>query len=254
MSQHVAGTKRKRDDAGLNAEGRKRRTTRNSEKAPLDIKQLEQRIAEDPSKNQNDVETLIEMLDLTDLSAKMNLKAGVALCKVFSRLVASGILAKDHQGSKQSQELSDWYSQQYGKYRMALAKLLRSVSAFQRLPLLHLSWRVLEQDAEMLDNTLWVSDSMFKPLLSVVVEIPDGKDIRETYVGEYMNHCHDCCYHSLEHFSYVRPTCKPSQRFANSACQGHTSLEVKMRNRWRTSSTCSPSLVRPLPLLKSSTS
>jgi U3 small nucleolar RNA-associated protein 19 len=204
MSRPGSGPKRKRDDVRSQSESRKRRAIQNSDSASHDLEQLEKSVAEDPSKNRKDVQTLLRMFDFATPDAKINLKVGVALCKVFTRLVASGNLMKDgHRGSKQNQELSDWYAREYGEYRRTLVKLLRSASASQRLPNLHLCWRVLEQDAELLDNSVWVSDSIFEPLLSAIIEIPDGADVRNTYVGEYVNPCHDCCYHSLEFFSYV---------------------------------------------------
>ncbi len=229
MIQPGTGSKRKRDERGLQSGCVKRRATRPCESTSPDIEQLERRITEDPSKNHQDVETLLQMLDLAKPSAKKNLKAGVALCKVFSRLVASGNLAKDDQGRKQSQQLSAWFHQKYATYRKTLAKLLRSVPASQRLPIAHLCWRVLEQDAELMDNSVWVTDSMFKPLLSAVIETPDNTDIRNIYVGEYMNHCHDCCYHSLAYFSYVYPSFKFRSHSLMSGYQGLTSLQAKMR-------------------------
>jgi U3 small nucleolar RNA-associated protein 19 len=206
MNRPGNGKKRKLDDDQSQSEGHKRRAVPTGHSSSHDIEQLERRIAENPSKNRKDVETLIQTINLSDPDLKINLKAAVALCKAFSRLVASGTLTKNGNESEQSPKLSGWYIRQYGIYRMALVKLLRSVSASQRLPIVHLCWRVLEQDAEFLDYSVWDSDSMFRPLLHAVVEMPDGTDIRETYVGEYMNACHDCCYHSLEFLSFVHPT------------------------------------------------
>lgn len=205
MIQPVVGIKRKRIDAQAKTEGRKRTVIRNGESASLDIGDLERRLGEDPAKNQKDVETLLGFLDLSNPDAKSNLKVGIILCKVFSRLAASGDLTTDNQGRKQNREMSDWYLQQYGRYRKTLMKLLRSVSAPQRLPIVHVCWKILEVDAELLDNSLWTSESMFKMLLTAVVEISDGIEIREAYVGEYVNQCHDCCYYSLEYFSWVYP-------------------------------------------------
>ena len=232
MSRPHIGKKRKRDDAPSQSQERKRRTIRSGESSSLDIEELEKRIAKDPSKNHNDVETLLQMLDPANSDTKLNLRAGIALCKVFSRLIASGHLNKDNHGNNQSQELSAWYVEQYRNYRMTLARLLRSVSAAQRLSLVHLCWKVLEQDAEFLGNSIWVSESMFKPLLSVVVDIPGGTDVRETYVEEYMNQCHDCCYHSLEYFSYVSSSMS-LQLFSNISPQGHMLLQLRMRRYWR---------------------
>lgn len=232
MSRPHIGKKRKRDDAPSQNQGRKRRTTRNGESSSLDIEQLEKRIAQDPSENHNDVETLLQMLDLDNPDAKLNLRAGIALCKVFSRLVASGHLSKDNHGNNQSQDLSAWYVEQYRNYRIILARLLRLVSTAHRLSFVHLCWKVLEQDAEFLGNKVWVSESMFKPFLSAVVDIPGGTDVRETYVDEYMNQCHDCCYHSLQYFSYVA-SFMSLQLYSNIFRQGHMSLQVKMGRCWK---------------------
>ncbi len=233
MSRPDIEKKRKRDDVvPSQSQSRKRRTTRNGEDSSFDIEQLEKRIAKDPSKNHNDVEVLLQMLDLANPDGIINLRAGIALFKVFSRLIASGQIKHGNRSNEESHELSTWYIEQYRNYRMALAKSLRSVPAPQRLPLIHLCWRVLEQDAESLGNAVWVSDSMFKPLLSAVVEIPSGTDVRETYVKEYMNQCHDCCYRSLEYFSYVSSS-MPLQLFSNIVLQGHTSRQMRMSRYWR---------------------
>jgi U3 small nucleolar RNA-associated protein 19 len=206
MSKLGSGLKRKRDNTDTSKETRKRRSTRNDDKASTDIEQLERRIAEDPSNNHKNVEALIQLLDPASLDEKTNVKAGVALCKIFSRLIASGNFTIGENGGKGNREISDLYALQYTKYRKTLIKVLRSVSISQRLALLHLCWRVLEQDAELLDNSIWTSDSVFKPLLSTLAELPDGTDVRESYVGEYMNQCHDCCYYSLQYFSCVFPS------------------------------------------------
>jgi hypothetical protein len=206
MDRYGINKKRKRDDDPPKSQGHKRSAVPIGKGSLHDIEQLEKRIAENPSKNRKDVETLIQTINLSDCGPKINLKAAIVLYKAFSRLGASGTLSKKGHESEQNHELSGWYYQQYGIYRMALVKLLRSVSASQRLPIVHLCWRVLEQDAELLAHSVWDSESMFEPLLAGVIEIPDGKDIRETYVGEYLNACHDCCYHSLAYLSYVQPS------------------------------------------------
>lgn len=229
----ATGLKRKRIDVQSQNQGRKRRAVRKSDDAPPSIEQLEQRITEDPSKNRKDVDGLLQMLDLARPDARTNLKVGITLCKVFSRLVASGNLTKDSHKSKDGQELCEWYTQELGKYRTILVRLLRSVAATQRLPILHLCWKVLEQDAELLDNSVWMSHSMFKPLLLAVIEDQEGTDIRETFVGEYLNPCHDCCYHSLEYLSYVRFRGQ-LQPFPNISSQGHTLLQVTAKRYWKT--------------------
>lgn len=203
MGQLHARNKRKRSEAEIDDKSGKRRAIPNTESASSEIELLERRITEDPSKNCHDLDTMIQMFDLAKPNARTNLRVGVALCKVFSRLIVSGSLTKNDHGSKRSQKLAEWYVQQYGYYRMTIVKLLRTASAAQRLPIVQLCWRVLEQDAELLDHSVWVSGSIFKPLLSALIELPDAKDIREIYVGEYMNSCHDCYYRSLECFSYV---------------------------------------------------
>jgi hypothetical protein len=203
MSRPGVGIKRKRDELRSQTEARKRRAIQNNAGAVPDLERIETCIEEEPSKNREEMEHLIRLFDSSHLDAKSNMKIGVSLFKIFSRFVASGYLSKNGGGSKQNQEGHDWYLQQYDKYRAQPVKLLRTVPPTQRFSMLHLCWKVLEQDAELFDNSIWASDSLFKPLLSAVIEIPDGTDVREIFVGEYMDQCHDCCYHSLEHFSYV---------------------------------------------------
>lgn len=204
MSRAGSAIKRKRPAVLPEHGARKRRALQNAEGALPNIEQLEKRIAEDALKSHKDIEKLITMINPDNLNAKTNLKAAVSLCKVFSRLAASGSLSKNDRGTQQNQEMTARFTQQYGIYRRALLDLLRSTSSSQRLSIVHLCWRVLEVDAELLGNSVWVSDSKFRPLLSAVIELPGGADIREAYVGEYMNQCHDCCYYSLEYLPYVQ--------------------------------------------------
>ena len=226
MSRLENGVKRKLNDGQTKNESRKRRVVHNGNIAS-DIEKLERRIAEDPVQNHKNVETLLRMIDVNDPNSKFNLNTAVSLCKVFSRVVASGHITKDGQRRKLSQEVSGWYIQHYEKYRKTVIKLLRSVSASQRLPILHLCWKILEQDAELLESSVWVSDSIFKPLLSALMEMTEAKDIRETYVSEYMNECHDCCYHSLEYFAYVNHL-NSAVSCSDVHVQGHISMQAKM--------------------------
>jgi hypothetical protein len=204
MSRAGSAIKRKRPAVLPEHGARKRRALQNAEGAVPNIEQLERRIAEDPLKNHKDIEKLITMINPDNPNAKTNLKAAVSLCKVFSRLAASGSLSKNDRGTQQNQEMTARFTQQYGIYRRALLDLLRSTSSSQRLSIVHLCWRALEVDAELLGNSVWVSDSIFRPLLSAVIELPGGADTREAYAGEYMNRCHDCCYYSLEYLPYVQ--------------------------------------------------
>lgn len=204
MSRSDIGSKRKRDAVRSQADVRKRRAIEIEDEVVPNLQRIEQGIDEEPTKYRENVEHLIRILDPARPDTKANLKIGISLCKIFSRFVGSEYSkTKNEHRSKQKQEQDDWYLQQYGKYRAQLLKLLRFAPQSQRLPILHLCWKVLEQDAELLDNSTWTSESIFESLLSTLVETPDGTDARKAFVGEYMSQCHDCCYHSLGYLSYV---------------------------------------------------
>ena len=203
MARPGTGNKRKRDEIRSTTETHKRRATQNGDSTVPDLERIERVVEEKPTEHRQEVEHLIRILDSSHPNTRSNLKIGVSLCRIFSRFIASGNLMKSEDRRKHHPVQHDWYLQRYSNYRTSLVKLLRFASQSQRLPILHLCWKVLEQDGELLDNSIWISDSIFKPLLSAIVDTSDGADIRETFVREYMNQCHDCCYHSLEFFSYV---------------------------------------------------
>lgn len=201
MSQAAAGLKRKRDDNEIQHEGRKRRTRADGDNSGTKIEELGRKIAENPLKYYTNVEKLLQMIDLDDANAKENLVTAVTLCKVFSRLIASGHLDQGEDGSQQKRDLSEFCMRQYNNYKTTVVKLLRFASSSQGLPFLHLCWKIFEQDVEVWKSSVWESNSLFSSLLSALAEIPDSNEIRKTFVGEYMSQCHDCCYYSLKYFS-----------------------------------------------------
>jgi U3 small nucleolar RNA-associated protein 19 len=203
MSRIGIALKRKRDNAGPEDKPRKRRVAAEAEGPTGELERLEGRIKEDQARNFRDLETILQKFDLVHPDSKINLQLGVSLCKIFSRLVASGALSNKSIDGQKTQEVSEWYLRQYNNYRRTLATLLESVQPPSRLPLVHLCWKVLELDAELFDNAVWDQQSIFRPFLSTITNVSDGADVQEFYVTEYMNQCHDCCYYSLEYISYV---------------------------------------------------
>ena len=213
MSRSGIGSKRKRDDIRPQTDVRKRRAIQNDEDVVSNLERIEQGIEEEPTKYREKVEHLIRILDSASQDTKASLKIGVSLCKIFSRFVGSEYsTGKNEHRGRQNQEQHDWYLQQFRRYRAQLVKLLRLAPQSQQLPILHLCWKVLEQDAELLDKSTWSSDSIFQSLLSTVIGIPNGTDVRETFMGEYLSQCHDCCYHSLEYLSSVNFPLVPIRR------------------------------------------
>lgn len=166
----------------------------------LDPENLEKEINEDPVKNAKHLDALLRMLDLDNPRTTINLRVGISLCRVFSRLIASGNLAGTASTSHLDQQLHDWYQKRYAIYWSSILRLLRISSGRNFSPVLHLCWKALGHEVELLGNAIWTSKSHFGSLLTAVIGITDDSAIRKVLMIDFVNRYHDCMFFAMEHF------------------------------------------------------
>jgi U3 small nucleolar RNA-associated protein 19 len=207
MSESTTRPKRKRADDGNHSEARKRKTAKHGDsvRGVSQLEDLEREIAKDPLRYHHNVDILLRLIDSDKPDATENLKVAVSMCRIFSRLIAAGSLEQDSNEPKSAKDIANTYLRHYKHYQTAVVKLLKLASPAQQLPILHLCWKIFEQDAELWKSAVWESASIFPSLLSALIEIPDGREIRNTFVSECMSQCHDFSYYALVYISYVYP-------------------------------------------------
>ena len=167
------------------------------EKVEKQIHELEDEIALTDG-SPNNIAILLSMFDLQRPDEPINVILALTLCRVFSRLIAAGCVSDATSISKDDPAPRKWHMQEkYAEYQNSMVKLLQSGGPSMQITALRLIMRILKEEAQHLDNSLWAS-STFKDLLTAILTMRDGGHVRSTYVEEFMNRFRDCAYYILD--------------------------------------------------------
>lgn len=125
MPVPTAAATKKRKSARDSGSSSKRRAVADHEpaNATAEIQQLEDQISES-RKHYNNIATLIGMLN-ADGEGRPNLAVAVALCRVFSRLIAAGDLGEINRASENERLIAAWLKERLREYQNALASIIR---------------------------------------------------------------------------------------------------------------------------------
>jgi U3 small nucleolar RNA-associated protein 19 len=135
-------------------------------------------------KNYNNIPKLIKLLGSEDA-----IIAAVALCRVFSRLIASGELAKKAGSSEKEDIVVAWLKERYIEYKTGLYELLESPEVASTI--LALCMRMLKNEGTYLKNGQDYNFPLrfLTDLVRTLLSLEDGEDVRkefsEKFVEEY---------------------------------------------------------------------
>lgn len=156
------------------------------------ILMLETEILES-KKNYNNIPALIKLLESEDA-----IIASVALCRVFSRLIASGELTKKAGGSEKDNIVVAWLKERYLEYKVRLFELLESPEVSQTI--LALCMRLLKNEGTYMKNgqdynfpSRFLSD-----LVNTLLDLEEGEDVRKEFSEKYVEEYDDIRYYTFE--------------------------------------------------------
>ncbi|EHA21472.1 hypothetical protein CBS63078_4072 [Aspergillus niger] len=153
-----------------------------SPNAIADIQQLEDQISES-RKYYNNIATLISMLNV-DGSSKPNMTVAVALCRVFSRLIAGGNLTETSRAAENEKIIVAWLKERCREYQKLLLSIIRESDSSSQISALTLCLCLINERATHLpgDNTQEWTSGLFKGIFEAVVEAKNGQAVLSEFI------------------------------------------------------------------------
>ncbi|BCS03695.1 ribosome biosynthesis protein NOC4 [Aspergillus luchuensis] len=198
-----------------------------SPNAIADIQQLEDQISES-RKYYNNIATLISMLNV-DGSSKPNMAVAVALCRVFSRLIAGGNLTETSRAAENEKIIVAWLKERCREYQKLLLSIIRECDSSsqvrispnwtnsygtnpQQISALTLCLCLINERATHLpgDNTQEWTSGLFKGVFEAVVEAQNGQAVLSEFI-EKAKEFEDVRYYTFMQLAEYADTEQPSE-------------------------------------------
>ncbi|PWY89269.1 putative ribosome biogenesis protein Noc4 [Aspergillus heteromorphus CBS 117.55] len=152
--------------------------------ATANIQELEDQISES-RKYYNNIATLISMLSTDEAAKKPNMAVAVALCRVFSRLIAGGNMTETSRAAENEKVIVAWLKERCREYQKLLLSIIReSDSSSQQITALTLCLCLINERATHLpgeDIQVW-SSGLFKGVFESVVEATNGQAVLSEFI------------------------------------------------------------------------
>lgn len=148
-------------------------------------------------KHYNNISTLIQILQRQNETPEESLIAAIALCRVFSRFMASGEFVRKRETTEKETVVIQWLKERYTEYKTALLALLSSASGSTALTL---SLRILKNEGTHLRNgqeysfpTIFLTN-----IVRVVLSEDTADDLRQEFSEKYVEEYDDIRYYTFE--------------------------------------------------------
>lgn len=187
--------KRKREESNYNPSKRSRSES-SEEDAQARILLLETQIFES-KKNYNNISTLIKLSQNGDKESTICLVASIALCRVFSRLMASGDFTKKPSTTEKESVVALWLHERYSEYKAILLQLLNSEASGSTA--LTLCMRMLKSEGAHLHNGQdYCFPTLFlRSILRTIFNPNCGDAVRREFCERYLKEYDDVRFHTF---------------------------------------------------------
>ncbi|KAL5121333.1 Maturation and nuclear export of 40S ribosomal subunits interacting protein [Pleosporales sp. CAS-2024a] len=202
-----AGVKRKRDPSKPERRESRSKSRRKSpgddgDAAQAEILQLEAQIAES-RKHYNNIATLLQLARQSAAENDAPILAAVALCRVFSRLLATGDMVKSKGMGEAEAVIASWLKERYKDFLETLLKdFLQGDHGPKQSVALALLMRLVQEESKTDKNYAIKSG----PLLNVVetlLLLPADDANRDEFVEKYFKQFDDIRYYTFQTISNV---------------------------------------------------
>lgn len=190
------GLKRKTKGAEPRPSKRARSQSDDEEDSQAQILSLETEVFES-KKNYNNIVKLIKLLRDSDDA----LVAAVSLCRVFTRLMASGDLTRNKPSTEKEAVVIKWLLERYAEYKLALLDLMKEEGAGSTplticMRMLQTEGKHLAKGQEYYFPTLFLRD-----LLLVLTGTGVEAAVRKEFVEKYLQQNDDLKFYTFESIS-----------------------------------------------------
>ncbi|MCJ1439150.1 hypothetical protein MMC27_008541 [Xylographa pallens] len=170
----------------------------------LDISHLEGQILKS-RQYYNNISTLLEYMRLSEVNQFRNYEAVLALCRIFSRLMARGIMTAPQQLDKNESMITDWLRRKYEEYcDNLLDSLANGPHEEKRASLTILMQLFREENSGRKSNEeLTWKKGTFPLIVQIVANLITGDRIQETFVEGYVEQYSDIKFYTLQALTFA---------------------------------------------------
>jgi U3 small nucleolar RNA-associated protein 19 len=207
-SATASGVKRKRDPA--KAERRAAKANKR-QKSPADsdhddpqtqILALEAQILES-RKHYNNIATLLQLAKQPDSDNEAPILAAVALCRVFSRLLATGDMVKSKGMGEAEALVVSWLKERYREFvDTLLSVFLKSEQPPKQSVGLTLLMRLVKDESKSQKDHN-IKNGPLPRLIQVLLLLPEDDANRDEFADKYYKQFDDVRYHTFQTIKYV---------------------------------------------------
>jgi U3 small nucleolar RNA-associated protein 19 len=198
-----AGIKRKRDPSKPERRESKSKSRRKSPSEDgghdpqADILQLEAQILES-RKHYNNIATLLKLARQSEAENEAPILAVVALCRVFSRLLATGDMVKSKGMGEAEAVIASWLKERYKEFQDVLFKdFLESGHPPKQSVALTLLMRLVQEESKH-DKNYNVKNGPLLKLVETLLFLPADDPNREEFAEKYFKQFDDIRYYTFK--------------------------------------------------------
>ncbi len=206
-SASLAGVKRKRESSkpersGSKSKSRAKPPSDDGDDAPSEIIRLETQILES-RRHYNNIATLLKTARQSTGENEEPILAAVALCRVFSRLFATGDMLKSKGMGEAEATIVSWLKERYREYLDVLIEdFLRSESTPKQSVALTLIMRLIKEESKT-QKSYSLKNGPLSRLIQVLLYLPVDDPNRDEFAEKYFNLYHDIRYQTFQTIKYA---------------------------------------------------
>ena len=147
----------------------------------------------------NSIATLLKYMEDHDAEDQRDIAAAVALCRVFSWLMAAGTLTASRDMAKNEIVIITWLQERLSDYTTLMLVMLRCLDVGKQLTAVTLLMRLMKAQAENLkpqENAVWLH-GIFKAVLHSLVDNSHADERRAEFVEKYLKKYDDIRYYTF---------------------------------------------------------
>lgn len=196
-----AGVKRKRDPSKPERRESKSKSRRKSpseerDDPQIEITQLEAQILES-RRHYNNIATLLQLSKQPDAKDEAPILAAVALCRVFSRMLATGDMNRSKGMGESEALVASWLKERYREFvDMLLNEFLHSEQPSQQSVALTLIMRLVKEESKQKDYK--IKSGPLPRLIEELLLLPTDDPNRDEFSEKYFKQFDDVRYHTFQ--------------------------------------------------------
>ena len=190
--------KRKREVLDQGPSKRAKSESSDDEDGLAQILLLENEIFES-KKNYNNITTLIKILQANDELDNDPALAAISLCRIFTRLMASGDMTKKQETTEKEAIVVEWLRARYAEYKIALPRLLVQEERIASATLA-LCMRMLKAEGQLrrIGKEYHFPSAFLKDMVRALLRADSDSNTRKQFSETFVEEFDDIRFYTME--------------------------------------------------------